>query len=103
MVNTNCSREEPNSCYKSYIFRLDNGLSPILRQAISLTDDEGSLITTKEIDFKENLMKSNKFSLTDWGRMTHICVKINKPPLVQIMACRLVGAKPLSEPMQDYR
>ena len=28
-----------------------------------------------------------------WGRVTHICVR---KPLVQIMACRLVGTKPLS-------
>ena len=27
---------------------------------------------------------------------------VNKPSLVQIMACRLVGAKPLSEPMLEY-
>ena len=25
-----------------------------------------------------------------------------RPPLIQIMVCRLFGAKPLSEPMQDY-
>ena len=35
-----------------------------------------------------------------WGRVTHICV--NKlSSLVQIMACRLAGAKPLSEPMPE--
>ena len=27
---------------------------------------------------------------------------VNKPSLVQIMACRLDGAKPLSEPMMEY-
>ena len=37
--------------------------------------------------------------LTHWGRVTHICVDKS---LVQIMACRLIGAKPLSEPMLDY-
>ena len=26
----------------------------------------------------------------------------NYPSLVQIMACRLVGAKPLSEPLMEY-
>ena len=35
--------------------------------------------------------------LTHWGRVTHICV--SELSLVQIMACRLVGAKPLSEPL----
>ena len=33
--------------------------------------------------------------LTHWGRVTHICV--DKLSLVQIMACLLDGAKPLSE------
>ena len=27
---------------------------------------------------------------------------VNLPSLVQIMACRLVGAKPLPEPMLEY-
>ena len=35
--------------------------------------------------------------LTHWGRVVHIYV--NWPSLVQIMACHLVDAKPLSEPM----
>ena len=39
--------------------------------------------------------------LTHWGRVTHICVS-DLTTLVQIMACRLVGAKPLSEPMLEY-
>ena len=34
--------------------------------------------------------------LTHWGRVTHICVI--QWSMVQIMACRLVGAKPLFEP-----
>ena len=40
---------------------------------------------------------------------THICVtrphwvnSVNYPALVQIMACRLDGAKPLSKPMLEY-
>ena len=36
--------------------------------------------------------------LIHWGRVTHICVS-NEKSLVQLMARRLVGAKPLSEPM----
>ena len=39
--------------------------------------------------------------LTHWGRVTHICVG-NLTSLVQIMACRLDGAKPLPEPMLEY-
>ena len=31
-----------------------------------------------------------------------ICASINYPSLVQIMACRLAGAKPLYEPMLEY-
>ena len=39
--------------------------------------------------------------LTHWGRVMHICVgKLTW--LVQIMACRLACAKPLSEPMLVY-
>ena len=41
--------------------------------------------------------------LTHWGRGTHIYMcHQSRPSLVQIMACRLFGAKPLSEPMLDY-
>ena len=39
--------------------------------------------------------------LAHWGRLTPICVG-NKTSLVQIMACRLVGAKSLSETMLEY-
>ena len=35
--------------------------------------------------------------------LTHIYASVNLPSLVQIMACRLVGAKPLSKPMLGYR
>ena len=31
-----------------------------------------------------------------------IYVSVSYPSLVQIMACRLAGAKPLSEPMLEY-
>ena len=47
--------------------------------------------------------------LTDWlithqliEAERHIYASINLPSLLQIMACRLVGAKPLSEPMLEY-
>ena len=39
--------------------------------------------------------------LTHWGRVTHICIS-DLTIIFQIMACRLVGAKPLSEPMLNY-
>ena len=39
--------------------------------------------------------------LAQWGRMTHLR-QYTKPPLVQIMACHLLGAEPLSEPMLEY-
>ena len=39
--------------------------------------------------------------LTHWGRVMHICFS-KKKTFVQIMACRLIGAKPLSEPMLEY-
>ena len=32
----------------------------------------------------------------------HIYVSVNQPSLVQIMACRLTGAKQLSESMLEY-
>ena len=38
--------------------------------------------------------------LTHWGGVTHICA--GNLSLAQIMACRLVGAKPLPEPMIEY-
>ena len=37
--------------------------------------------------------------LTHWGRVTHICASTT---LLQIMACRLDGTKPLSKPMLEY-
>ena len=37
--------------------------------------------------------------LTHWGWVTHIRVSVNLPSSVQILACRLVSAKPLSKQM----
>ena len=42
---------------------------------------------------------SQKQPLTHWGRVKHICIITT---LLQIMACRLFGAKPLSEAMMPY-
>ena len=39
--------------------------------------------------------------LTHWGRVAHMCTSIIVS-LVQIMACRIFGAKPLSESMLEY-
>ena len=44
-----------------------------------------------------NILKT----LTYWGRVAYMCQQ-NIPPLLQIMACRLFDAKPLSEPMLPY-
>ena len=45
---------------------------------------------------------AQKLYLTHWGRVTHIYASVKQPSLFQIMACRLVGAKPLSSPMLEY-
>ena len=54
-------------------------------------------------DLKRHLAHYDKTvmdkSLLRWGRLSHICIRLT---LVQIMACRLFGAKPLSEPMLTY-
>ena len=39
--------------------------------------------------------------LTHRGRVTYMC-QYTKPSLFQIMACRLIGDKPLSEPMMAW-
>ena len=51
--------------------------------------------------FYLTLPRATYQGLTHWGQVTHICIS-KKTSLVQAMACRLVGAKPLPEPMQDY-
>ena len=40
--------------------------------------------------------------ITHWGQVTHICVS-TLTTLIKKMACRLFGAKSLSEPMMEYR
>ena len=47
-----------------------------------------------------DLNKNNPFYLIEAGWC--IYASVNLPSLVHIMACRLVGAKPLSEPMLEY-
>ena len=47
------------------------------------------------------IIASIQNEITHWGRVPHICV--NKlTVIVQKMACRQVGTKPLSEPMREY-
>ena len=50
--------------------------------------------------FNKVIAKGFGYQLTEaeW----HIYTSVNLPSLVQIMACRLAGAKPLSEPMLEY-
>ena len=38
--------------------------------------------------------KEGENTLTHWGLATHIWLSVIEPPLVQIMACRLVGSNP---------
>ena len=54
---------------------------------------------TKQI-FDTSYSKCALDALTRWGWVTHLCVR--KLSLVQIMACRLIGAKTLSNPMPEY-
>ena len=51
------------------------------------------------------VIKRSKHQLTHWGRMTHIRIyaSVDWTIIGSKMACRLVGAKPLSEPMLEYR
>ena len=66
-------------------------------------------VQNKYFVIHENKMQMYSYvSLTHWGRVTHICVGkltiiINKiPALVQIMAWRRPGDKPLSEPVLEF-
>ena len=45
--------------------------------------------------------KAVKYALTQWGLVMHICVS-NLSIIGSHNGCRLVGAKPLSEPMTEY-
>ena len=46
------------------------------------------------------LSYNHSSQLTHWSRVTHICVR-KLIIIVSVMACRLIGAKPLYEPMLD--
>ena len=71
----------------------------IFSGAIELKD---ALVHAKEME----LMFINNgvtifFVLTHWGRVMYMRQQTNHH-LVQIMACRLLSAKPLFESMQEY-
>ena len=49
----------------------------------------------------QGVRASASLALTHWGWVTHIR-QWPMPSLVQIMACRLLGTKPLSEPLLEF-
>ena len=57
------------------------------------------------LDYSSKIFREMELDLVPksahWGRVTHICI-IKKISLVQIMACRLFGTKPLSEPVLEF-
>ena len=53
------------------------------------------------MELLQSCTKIDGFVLTHWGRVTYMH-QLTRPSLVQIMACRPLGAKPLSEPMLGY-
>ena len=108
---------------KTTIIGSDNGLSPGRRQAIILTNAGILLIGILGTSFSENL-KRNSYMFSQENAFENVCEMasilwrpqwVNSSPpsaaymhrwtgsaLVQIMACLLDGAKPLSEPMLIY-
>ena len=52
------------------------------------------------VKLQPHLPRANE--LTHWGWVMHIFISTILPTLLQIMACRLFGAKPLSKPMLPY-
>ena len=109
----------------------NNGLSPYRRQAIIWTNAWVLSIGPLETNLRELSIEIWTFSftgmhfkmssamsqticfssvlpcgitwrqeLTHWGRVIHIC--INNLSLFQIIACRQIGHKPLSELMLEY-
>ena len=59
------------------------------------------MIATLKWYFDVEDYKMKFLSLIDEAEW-RIYASVNYQPLVQIMACRLVGAKPLSKPMLEY-
>ena len=71
-----------------------------------VSHDNAKLLTFGlEIAASDDLTREHKdISVLLWLTEAEwrIYALVNYPSLVQIMACRLVGAKPLSEPMLEY-
>ena len=51
----------------------------------------------------DDLFHYNAYIANQIEAERRIYASVNLPSLLQIMACRLVGAKPLSETMLEYR
>ena len=54
--------------------------------------------TISPVKVESRTCKANNHTKTKW----RIYASVNSPSSVKIMACRLVGAKPFSEPMMEY-
>ena len=52
---------------------------------------------------QDNAWKNSEGHVQLFQAAWRIRASVNQPSLAQIMACRLVGTKPLSEPMLEYR
>ena len=73
-----------------------NGLAQVRRQAFDGNND----VPLRWCIYASQRQSPNVF--THWRWVEHIYPPVNYTSLVQIMACRLVGAKALSEPMLEY-
>ena len=95
-----------NVCLKSLLYGIYHASSLVKQYTLMLIFVENSPSTfyKDDITLLEFVKNHNRHVLqsllTHWSRVTHWCV--GKLSLVQIMACRLDGAKPLSEPMLEY-
>ena len=100
----------PHICIKELDqYWFGNGLSPEWRQAIIWTNAAFMSIRPSGTNFSEILIKIQNFlfmemhlkmtsaKLRPWGRW--VMHQRTGSTLVQVTACRLYGAKPLSEPM----
>ena len=94
-------RRRSNSFTEGFGIRLDEGKSEASDQNshnVSLTN--GGTTDTDQVIFK-TVVTYVCFSLTHLLLVPHIC-QLTGLALVQMMACRLFGAKPSAEPMLSY-
>ena len=64
---------------------------------------QGKIATISKTTFLNAFLNENIWiSLAIWLKFVPKVRINNIPALVQVMACRLVGAKPLPEPMLEY-